>query len=125
MASLTLIKPVEAYGEPVTELEFREPIGKDLKACGFPFKFEASDGDGPNFAHPHAPAIHGLIARLANIPPSTVDSLCLADFAACMEIVTGFFGQSAQGATPSTVTMTSHGSGNGTLIESSSSPSRS
>jgi Phage tail assembly chaperone proteins, E, or 41 or 14 len=124
MPTLQLIKPVEAYGETLRELNFREPIGKDIRACGFPFKFEATDGDGPNFAHPHAAAIHGLIVRLAAVPASTVDSLCLADFAAAMEIVTGFFGQGTSSETPSIGTTTSRGNGSEILIDSSSLPTR-
>jgi len=125
MSSLKLLVPIQAYGETVTELTFREPIGKDLRACGFPFKFESGEGDGPGYSHPNAQAIHALIARLANIPPGSVDTLCLADFAAAMEVVTGFFGQRPSQGTVSIDTTMLPGNGAGTPNASSNSPSRS
>jgi Phage tail assembly chaperone proteins, E, or 41 or 14 len=125
MSSLVLMRPIEAYGDTVKELTFREPIGKDIRLCGFPIKFSASEGDGPNFSMPDAQVVHALIARLANIPPSAVDTLCLADLVACQSVVMGFFGDQTSGSTSSTVITISHGNGNGTSTDSSNSPSRS
>jgi hypothetical protein len=125
MSSLTLLVPIQAYGETVTKLEFRDPIGKDLRICGFPFKFEAGEAESAGYSHPNAQAIHALIARLSNIPPSAVDTLCLADFAACMEIVTSFFGQGKSPSTLSIDTTTSPGNGGGIPNNSLVSPSRS
>jgi hypothetical protein len=122
-ATVTLIQPVQAYGEPHKVLTFREPNGKDIRLCGFPIKFLAGDNpEAPTYSMPDAGVVHALIARLANIPPSAVDTMCLADLVACQSAVMGFFGEGTSGQTSSTDTTTSPGNGNGKLIDSSISP---
>jgi hypothetical protein len=125
MASVTLLKPIEAYGETVRELTFREPTAKDFRACGIPFEIVAGgDDSGATRLHFDASAVLGLIAKLTNVPPSTIDTLCLVDFMACQAVVLGFFGDQGSGSTSSTGITTSPGNGKEITIESSSSRSR-
>lgn len=108
--TLPLSKPIEAHGRQYEELELREPTGADLAACGFPFKFTLGDG-GNQTVSPDAAVIAALISRLGNIPPGSVGQLSVADWAACMGAVFGFFGTEVP--TSSTATLTLPGSGNG------------
>jgi hypothetical protein len=120
-ATVSLIQPVEAYGEAQKVLTFREPTGKDIRLCGFPIKFLAGDGpESPTYSMPDSGVVHALIARLANIPPSAVDSMCLADLVACQTAVMGFFGETTSGGTSSTDITILHGNGSGKLTDSSS-----
>lgn len=83
---ITLSRPVEAHGEAIKTLSLREPNAGDIKVCGYPLQI--SDGA----AIPVAGAICKYIARLANVPPSTVDKLTPADFNACLTAIVDFFG---------------------------------
>jgi len=106
-----LTKPIQAHGREITELEFREPNGGDVAACGFPFQFANSE-DGATSIKPEAAAITALIARLGNIPLSSARSLTFTDWTNCMGEVFSFFGQSIP-AGLSNGASTSLGSGNG------------
>jgi hypothetical protein len=110
---IQLRKAIQAHGNEVTEITFREPNGGDVAACGFPFRFTVND-DGTQTVTPEANAITGLIARLGNVPLSAAKALTFDDWMACMGEVFGFFGQSIPKAS-SNGASTSHGSGNGTL----------
>ena len=85
-SSITLSKPVHAHGEEVRVLTLREPVADDIIICGYPL----SIGDGG--ATPQAGAIAKYIARLADIPPSSVRSLAPADFMAAFQVIMHFFG---------------------------------
>ncbi len=91
---ITLSRPLEAHGETISRLSLREPNGGDIKVCGYPLQI----ADGA--AVPLAGAICKYIARLGNIPPSTVDKLTPADFNACLAAIVDFFGTS-EGQPPS------------------------
>lgn len=100
--TVQLRQPIEAHGDQVTELEFREPKPSDIAASGFPM---AVSGDG---ALPQPAAINALISRLAKIPPSSVDQLLMSDWSDCMGAVMSFFGGS-----PSSDSSTEHSSSPG------------
>jgi hypothetical protein len=112
--TMELSKPIQAHGREVKELEFREPNGGDVAACGFPFKFTINE-DGTQTIAPEAAAITQLISRLGNIPLSAARSLSFADWMACMGAIFDFFGQSVPAVPSLNGASTSPGSGNGSL----------
>lgn len=88
-----LATAVQAHGETIHVLALRPPRGGDIAAAGVPFRI-GQDGE----VTLHAPAIAALIVRLGDVPRSTVDTLSAADWAACAQVIMGFFAPSA--ATP-------------------------
>lgn len=71
--------PIQAFGEEVRALEIkRRPTTKDLKAM---------DGEKGEVAKTAA-----LMARLCEVPPSSIDQMDAADFARAAEVVGGFLG---------------------------------
>jgi hypothetical protein len=109
---MTLNEPIQAHGKEITELELRKPNGGDIRACGFPFAFTPNEDGGVTIV-PQSAAISAMLARIANLPPSSVGQLSAPDwFAASMELLS-FFGASIR-ARSSNGASTSLGSGNGT-----------
>jgi Phage tail assembly chaperone proteins, E, or 41 or 14 len=72
-ATITLAKPIQAHGETITALVFRDPCARDLK------EFRIGDATVGNWLP--------LIASLAGIPPSSVESMCPADVLAAIDVV--------------------------------------
>ena len=84
--TVTLRKPIQAHGEEVTTLTFREPNGDDIMTCGYPLQMS---GDG-SFT-PIAGVCGKYISRLGGIPASSVKALSAPDFQACMMTIIPFF----------------------------------
>ena len=84
--TVTLKKPIQAHGEEVAKLTFREPNGDDIMTCGYPLQMA---GDG-TFT-PLAGAIGKYISRLGGIPANSVKALSAPDFQACMMTIIPFF----------------------------------
>ena len=85
---IPLSKPVQAHGEEVGELKFREPTAGDIQACGYPLVIghdESVSFDGS--------AMVKMIGRLADIPPSSAQQLSFRDFQACATHIASFFGE--------------------------------
>jgi Phage tail assembly chaperone proteins, E, or 41 or 14 len=97
---LKLNEPIEAYGEKLHELTLRAPTGKDIRKAGVPFR-SWSDENGTTYNGADPAAIAGLLALMANIPPSAVDQLSAPDWLEAMTVVTSFFSR-ADGAQEST-----------------------
>jgi hypothetical protein len=74
--TVKLTNPIKAYGEEVTELTLADCKVKHLKAT------DKEQGDLGKIA--------ALIVALANIPPSSVDEISVADFKMLSEEVAGF-----------------------------------
>lgn len=91
--SLKLTRPIEAHDETLTELNFREPNGKDIAECGLPFATEA-DGSGTRMK-PDTKAVSAFIVRLCGIPATSVGMMSATDFIAAMGIIFDFFGDTA------------------------------
>jgi hypothetical protein len=85
MTSITLTKPIQAHGETVTDLAFREPNANDIIKCGFPFRVE---GSARVF---DAGAISAYMADLCGIPKSSVGQMSPLDWTRGMGVVMGFF----------------------------------
>lgn len=99
--TVTLSKPVEAHGETVKKLAFREATGGDIAAHGYPFTI-AADGA----LQPNAGVLTALMAALADVPPSTIKALTAGDWNACMgAVLPGFLGEAE--AAPSMTASTS------------------
>lgn len=86
MNELVLTKPIQAHGETISVLELREPTGKDVRELGFPY---VTTGDAG--VRLDAGVVAKYIARLGNIPPSSVDTMSPADLNAISWEVAGFF----------------------------------
>lgn len=94
MTAVSLRKPIQAHGEELAELTFREPTAEDIIACGYPLQM--SDGA----ATPIAGAVARYISRLAGVPASSVKALSASDFNACMQEVLVFFGDADASPVP-------------------------
>ncbi|MEJ8324389.1 MULTISPECIES: phage tail assembly protein [Kosakonia] len=86
MSELVLTKPIQAHGETISVLELREPTGKDVRELGFPY---VTTGDAG--VRLDAGVVAKYIARLGNIPPSSVDTMSPADLNTISWEVAGFF----------------------------------
>ncbi len=90
MTLVPLSHEVKAHGETLSALTLREPRGADLVAAGLPFSLREEPGRAITpVIDPRS--CRDLIARLADVPPSTVDALSVADFMAAAAAVMGFF----------------------------------
>jgi len=84
-----LEKPIQAHGEDVTTLTFREPTARDLLQVGNPVIFNM-------FANPpvvtHDPVVMAaMLSRLGNVPPSSIEQLTTRDLIDCSWGITRFF----------------------------------
>lgn len=85
----TLIKPVQAHGEIVKMLEFREPTGKDIENCGLPCYIDFSGATPRPVINPIP--MSAMLSALAAVPPSTIRSLHPKDWTNCAWSLAGFF----------------------------------
>lgn len=85
----TLSKAISAYGESVTVLKLRKPTGADLVRIGNPVNF-----------YPHAdpikiehdmPKMVAMIARLSNIPSSSIEKIGPQDLIGLAWAISPFF----------------------------------
>ena len=72
-ATITLSRSIVAHGETLTALVFRDPCARDLK------DFKIGDATVGNFIP--------VIAALAGIPPSAVESMHPADLFEAVEAI--------------------------------------
>lgn len=111
--TITLDDPVEAHGNPCTELTFRPPVGKDIRDCGMPVRWLPLEGKP--IADPVPDSCAKYIARLAGIPPSSVDRMTADTFGQCMAVVIGFFMPTVKAISPPSSTSTSNAGSSGTI----------
>jgi hypothetical protein len=88
-------KPILAHGEEVSEIELREPTGKDVMELGFPYLVIISDGDDQAI-EVRAKVVGKYVSRLAGIPPSSLEKVSPEDFSMLMGVVLGFFGKEVE-----------------------------
>jgi hypothetical protein len=96
--TVTLSKPYEAFGEPVSSLKFREPKAKDIAAAGkLPFKFDVRVLDVDHVVvdevHTDWDTLMKYIHLLAEpaLTPATVEKFNLEDLDACAQALIPFF----------------------------------
>jgi hypothetical protein len=68
---VTLRKPIQANGEELSELVFREPNGGDIERAGNPVIVDVFSGDTIKLTFDEKKMTQ-MISRLAQIPPSSV-----------------------------------------------------
>jgi hypothetical protein len=94
MTKVVLKRPIQAHGEEVKELTFREPMGADIIACGYPLLL------GNDTVTPEAGAIAKYISRLADIPAGAVAKLSASDFNNCWQAIIPFFKDGGESPAP-------------------------
>jgi hypothetical protein len=105
MTVVKLNKPVNAYGDPITEVTIRAPTGKDIRKTGLPHTAVKQD-DGTIVNRVDMEAMAKLIVLLGNIPMSSVDEMSYADLMLCAGAVSAFLEDSPETSTSSTDTTT-------------------
>ena len=84
-----LMRPIEAHGQTVTVLVFREPTARDLLSIGNPVIFDPIS-DPPKIMHDEK-RMNAMLSQLAGVPPSSIANLSTRDFITCAWGVTPFF----------------------------------
>lgn len=86
----TLIKPIQAHGEEVTVLRWREPTGGDIERAGNPVRLDISDPNNPTLGFGEK-KMAAMISQLCMIPPSSVRQMTAKDWNAVAWKLFGFF----------------------------------
>ena len=92
---IKLSKPIQAHGEMVSELSFREPTGLDIELVGVPVHFTWVAGD--NVASDggvqvvYSKNMGMMLSHLAAVPPSSIKMLAAKDWIKCAMAVQSFF----------------------------------
>jgi hypothetical protein len=94
MTTVKLNRPVAAHGDQIDALTFREPMGEDIEACGYPFTVGGTT-ENPVIS-PIAPVLSKYMVLLGGVPASTIKKLSAPDWNACATAVLGFFGVASQ-----------------------------
>lgn len=103
--TLKLKKPIEAHGQILEELTFREGTTQDIISCGYPVTFYICEDDpDSNEIKVNQHVLAKLIIALAGIPKSSMLDMDPQDFIAAGQIVMGFFGQTVAGTKSTTKT---------------------
>lgn len=90
---IKLTKPIKAHGEEVTELELKEPTGRDVQDIGFPYLILMTGDD--QALQVQVKTVGKYVSKLAGIPPSSVDQLSAGDLSTLTGAVMSFFGVEA------------------------------
>ncbi|KWV48039.1 hypothetical protein AS156_19205 [Bradyrhizobium macuxiense] len=85
----TLSTPIIAYGEEISVLKIRKPTGADLVSVGNPVEFSPFTSP-PTVKHDYQKMTE-MVARLANVPSSSLQKLDPTDLVSLAWAVTPFF----------------------------------
>jgi hypothetical protein len=89
-AQVTLLKPIQAFNETLTEIKFRLPTAADiLQVGGSPVEFDPISSP-PRVTHPPQ-YMTAMISRLGNIPTGSVLKMDTRDWTACAWAISPFF----------------------------------
>lgn len=88
--TIPLSKPIQAHGKTLRKLSLREPITDDLIECGIPLAVESGSGSDAASGSIAAKPVAALLARLANVPLSSVRTMHPADFIQAMNKLIAF-----------------------------------
>lgn len=84
-----LMKPVEAHGEDLHVIKWREPTGGDIEAAGNPIYLDFS---GPQASITfNEKKMAAMMSRLCAVPPSTIRQLSAKDWNAIAWALFRFF----------------------------------
>ena len=84
-----LSKPIEAHGEEITILKWREPTAGDIERAGNPITMDFF-GEKPTMAF-NERKMSAMISTLAAVPPSSVSRLSASDWNAIAWKLVRFF----------------------------------
>jgi hypothetical protein len=87
--TLELSRPVEAHGQQVSTLVFREPTGRDLLNVGNPVIFDPIS-DPPKIIHDER-RMNAMMSALAGVPPSSIMAMSPRDWITAAWGLTPFF----------------------------------
>lgn len=90
---IKLNKSIKAHGEEVTELDLKEPTGRDVQDIGFPYLIMMNGDD--QALQIQVKTVGKYVSKLAGIPPSSVDQLSAGDLSTLTGAVMSFFGVEA------------------------------
>lgn len=90
---IKLTKPIKAHGEEVSELELKEPTGRDVQDIGFPYLILIVGDE--QALQIQVKTVGKYVSKLAGIPPSSVDQLSAGDLNTLTGAVMSFFGVEA------------------------------
>jgi hypothetical protein len=76
---IPLRKPLQAHGEEIKELHFREPTAGDIEACGSPVMVDFLNQAEPKMTY-ETKAMFAMMSRLAAVPPSTIKTMHTKDW---------------------------------------------
>jgi len=85
----TLSKPIQAHGDELTVLHWREPTGGDIERAGNPVYLDFSEGAATVAINEKKMA--GMISVLCQIPPSSVRQMAARDWNAVAWRLIRFF----------------------------------
>lgn len=71
---VTLRKSIQAHGDEVKELRFREPTAGDIEKCGNPVNLEFNEDGKPKMSF-EAKSMSAMMSALAAVPPSSIRSM--------------------------------------------------
>src|SRR5262245_61779052 len=74
----TLTKPIQAHGEELRYLRWREPTGRDIEKAGNPIIVDFF-GEKPSLTF-NEKKMSAMISQLCQIPPSSVGQLTAGDW---------------------------------------------
>jgi hypothetical protein len=89
--TVTLEKQVEAHGETIKDLKFREPTGADIEECGIPVNFRYNMDKQSIEFDVDGKAMTQMMSRLASVPTSTIRMLTASDWVSCSFALQRFF----------------------------------
>lgn len=73
-----LSKPIQAHGEELRELHWREPMGVDIEMAGNPVYLDFS-GSAPSITF-NEKKMANMMSRLCGLPPSSIRQLTAKDW---------------------------------------------
>lgn len=86
---LKLVRPLRVFNDMVSELKFRAPTAADIVSIGNPVIFDLAT-DPPRITH-NASRMTAMLAKLANIPTTSVTQLDPRDWVTAAWKISGFF----------------------------------
>jgi hypothetical protein len=91
---IELTKPVQAHGELLKKMKFREPTGADMMQFGerWPVQIDWTSGQ----VTPNPAVMSAVMSTLAAVPPSTIKMMSGKDFTTCAFALQSFFVPGAQ-----------------------------
>jgi hypothetical protein len=75
-----LARPIQAHGQEITVLKWREPTAGDLEYAGVPITVDFFTDSGKPTVSFNEKKMSAMISRLCQVPPSSVSQLAAGDW---------------------------------------------